>query len=74
MNSKTIICIQAKHSLGSWLCINDNLPEVRHLDPDLQALELQGQGTGGCLGKVRLGAGVVTASGLPGTVARENSH
>ena len=46
---------------------------MRHLDPDSKALELQGQGTGGCLGKVRLGAGVVTASGLPGTVDRENS-
>ena len=56
------------------MCINDNLPEVRHLDPDSKALELQGQGTGGCLGKVRLGAGVVTASGLLGTVNRKNSH
>ena len=48
------------------MCINDDLPEVRHLDPDSQALELQGLGTSGCRRKVRLGTGVVTASGLPG--------
>ena len=34
MKSAQFISIQAKLPIGSWLCINDNLLEVSHCDPD----------------------------------------
>ena len=50
------------------LYINDDLAEVRHLDPDSQALVLEDGGTGRwfALRKVMLGQGVVVAARLPG--------
>ena len=55
MQSAQFISIQAKHPISSWLCINDDLPEIRHIDPDW---ELQGSRVGGAR-KARLGAGIV---------------
>ena len=53
INSKTIrnqqqyISNQANIQKVPMLCTNDDLPEVKHLDPDSQALELKDSGTGG---------------------------
>ena len=34
MKSAQFISIHEKTSHSSWLCINDNLPEMSHSDPD----------------------------------------
>ena len=76
INSKTTrnmhsIIQTSKYPNIPMLCINDELPEMRHLDQDFKGFGARGQRCRGVpWGRLELGAEVVAAAWFPGVVDR----